>query len=250
MASSYPIIALWAHPRSMSTALERVMRERGDMRVFHEPFMADYYTHRAARVFPMLQTGGESWVGYEDMRRRILDAGQRQPVFFKDMAFYVLGRLRSDPDFARRLVHVFLIRDPRLSIASYWKKDADATLEEIGLEAQWQLAKWLSAQGLDVYVLEADAVAADPRGEIGDLWKHAGLRYIAGAFSWQSNKIPDGWEHVAGWHQEVIATTGLQQDTRDPDVVFAEVADQAPRLSQALSHHWVYYQMLKERRFE
>lgn len=27
----FPIIALWAHPRSMSTAIERIMRERNDL---------------------------------------------------------------------------------------------------------------------------------------------------------------------------------------------------------------------------
>ncbi|MDH3659971.1 MAG: hypothetical protein OEU92_08075 [Alphaproteobacteria bacterium] len=42
----FPIIALWCHPRSMSTAIERIMRERGDCRCFHEPFLYDYYVAR------------------------------------------------------------------------------------------------------------------------------------------------------------------------------------------------------------
>lgn len=33
-------VALWAVPRSVSTALERVFVERGDPKVFHEPFSA------------------------------------------------------------------------------------------------------------------------------------------------------------------------------------------------------------------
>ena len=48
-----PIIALWSHPRSMSTAMERIMRERGDCRCFHEPFICDYYVHRAVRSLPL-----------------------------------------------------------------------------------------------------------------------------------------------------------------------------------------------------
>ena len=36
-------IALWAVPRSISTAFERVFVERGDFKVFHEPFSASYY---------------------------------------------------------------------------------------------------------------------------------------------------------------------------------------------------------------
>jgi hypothetical protein len=38
----HPLIALWSHPRSMSTAIERVMRERGDLDCAHEPFLYDY----------------------------------------------------------------------------------------------------------------------------------------------------------------------------------------------------------------
>ena len=33
----------WAVPRSVSTALERVFVERGDFKVFHEPFSVSYY---------------------------------------------------------------------------------------------------------------------------------------------------------------------------------------------------------------
>ena len=43
---------LWSHPRSMSTATERIMRERGDLDCAHEPFMYDYYVHRKRRVMP------------------------------------------------------------------------------------------------------------------------------------------------------------------------------------------------------
>ena len=43
-----PIIFLWAHPRSMSTALERVMRERGDFESYleyHLPFYPKLRKH-------------------------------------------------------------------------------------------------------------------------------------------------------------------------------------------------------------
>ncbi len=41
------IIALWAAPRSVSTAFERMMMERGDHAVVHEPFSAHYYLSSA-----------------------------------------------------------------------------------------------------------------------------------------------------------------------------------------------------------
>ena len=38
-----PILALWAVPRSTSTAFEWMMRQRGDFECFHEPFGEVWY---------------------------------------------------------------------------------------------------------------------------------------------------------------------------------------------------------------
>ena len=39
----HKIVALWAIPRSTSTAFEWMMRMRGDMECFHEPFGEAWY---------------------------------------------------------------------------------------------------------------------------------------------------------------------------------------------------------------
>jgi hypothetical protein len=51
-----PIIFLWAHPRSMSTAIERVMRERGDFDCLYEPFLRCYYLVRVNKPLPHCQS--------------------------------------------------------------------------------------------------------------------------------------------------------------------------------------------------
>jgi hypothetical protein len=43
VASHNKPVALWAVPRSISTAFERVFVERDDFEVLHEPFSASYY---------------------------------------------------------------------------------------------------------------------------------------------------------------------------------------------------------------
>ena len=48
----YPIVILRAHPRSMSTAIEPVMRERGDFDCLPEPFLRCYYLRRSGRALP------------------------------------------------------------------------------------------------------------------------------------------------------------------------------------------------------
>lgn len=243
MGTSHPILALWAHPRSLSTVTEKIMRQRGDMTVFHEPFMADYYDHRAARPFAMLETGGETWVDYPVMRDRILDAATARPVFFKDMSYYVLARLPDDPGFAQRCHNLFLIRDPRRTIASYWKKDPEFSLEEVGLEAQWRHVEVLQKLGVAPKVIQAETLADDPRGVLTPVWDWAGLPFID-AFKWDADQTPKGWGHVAGWHPEVIGSTGLTTDPRDADEVFEAAAKQAPHLRSYLAYHQPFYDQL------
>ena len=38
-----PVLALWATPRTVSTAFERMVMERGDLHVTTEPFSLAYY---------------------------------------------------------------------------------------------------------------------------------------------------------------------------------------------------------------
>src|SRR5215207_1922683 len=62
-------VGLWAVPRSVSTALERVFVERGDFKVFHEPFSASYYYSSERRSDRFAETKATEEYGYE----KILD---------------------------------------------------------------------------------------------------------------------------------------------------------------------------------
>ncbi|MFP6743907.1 MAG: hypothetical protein VCB77_01805, partial [Alphaproteobacteria bacterium] len=158
-----PIYALWGHPRSMSTAMERAMRERGDCRCFHEPFLYHYYVGRGVREMPLLEYDPATPTSYGDIRAMVLDAAEAGPVFFKDMAYYVVPALFDDPAFASRITHSFLIRDPVKALMSYYKLDPEFILEEGGLEAEWRLVEWLrETTGETPVVIEAEAVQQDP----------------------------------------------------------------------------------------
>jgi len=243
---SNPIIALWAHPRSMSTATERIMRERGDCTVFHEPFLVDYYLHRAVGEMTMLEEDKTKPRDYEAVRAMLLGAADDGPVFFKDMSYYVVPRIFEDAAFARRMRNVFLIRDPRRSIASYYKLDPDFSSEEVGIEAQWQHYCFLRDE-LDTLpmVIEAEAVAGDPKAVMKRLWGFVGLPYIEAAFEWEAAEVPKGWEHVRGWHNDAVSSSGIRRDDKDPDEVFEAVAAKADHLREYLAHHAVFYEKLK-----
>lgn len=82
--AKFPIIALWCHPRSMSTAMERVMRERGDCRCFHEPLTLEEIgieaatdRARAEREFAAAATARPALQGFLEHHRPFYERLQR-----------------------------------------------------------------------------------------------------------------------------------------------------------------------------
>ena len=245
----HKLIALWSHPRSMSTATERIMRERGDLDCAHEPFMYDYYLHRKVREMPHFDPEEGHPLDYDSIRDDLLDRAKAGPVFFKDMAYYVVPRLLSDDAFRDRLTHAFLVRDPVASILSYQKLDPDLTMEEIGIEAQWTLYQALVSEGRTPPVILAEDVRADPQAVIGAMWREVGLDFLPGAFDWQSPP-PDDWDQVGDWHGSVSNSTGIRPLTdaeRDKQrAAFETAAGANPALRDMLARHRPCYERFAE----
>lgn len=247
----FPIFALWCHPRSMSTAIERVMRERGDLQCFHEPFMHYYYVHRSVRIMPHFEPDPGRPSSYPAIREQLLRTAERSPVFIKDMSFYALPRLLDDAQFCRRLVNAFLVRDPVQSILSYHRLDPDVTCEEIGIEAQWRHFCWLKDHtGEEPVVLDAGMVRHDSIAILSAYWNRVGLSEAPHAFEWNVGQDPEEWAQVAGWHRTVLASNRIRGV--EPDVSTAAQCElerravAAPHILEYLQHHQVYYDRLRE----
>ncbi len=243
----HPIIALWSHPRSMSTAMERVMRERGDLACFHEPFMYYHYVERKVRQMPHFEVDPAKPISYEDIRQMLLTAGEAGPIFFKDMSYYVLERMAEDRAFAERLTNTFLVRDPVKSILSYYKLDPDFTLQEVGLEALWKHLELLrELTGETPVVLSAEAVQADTADVMTAYWRRIGLPPAPEALSWTPRQTPEDWSEVTGWHGDVLASGGIQAMSPEEEAAqraaFEETAAKAPQLKDYLEHHRPFYE--------
>ncbi|MEM7563536.1 MAG: hypothetical protein AAF353_10875, partial [Pseudomonadota bacterium] len=168
---NYPLIILWAHPRSMSTAIERTMRERGDLDCLHEPFLHYYYHERSEKPLPHFDSDQTHPNSYEGTKAMLLERAQHSAVFAKDMSYYIVPELLNDLEFCKRITHCFLIRNPMRSILSYYQLDPSVDLYEIGVETQWQLFCGLQSQGIEAVVLEAEAVQMDTRKTMKRFWQ-------------------------------------------------------------------------------
>lgn len=245
---SHAIIALWSHPRSMSTAFERIMRARGDLECLHEPFMYDYYINRSTKEMPHFDAMDEHPKSYDAIRAMILAKAENGPVFFKDMSYYVVPHIFGDAEFLDRLTHSFLIREPKASIVSYAKLDPGMLLEEIGLEAQWIHAEYLIRRtGKPPVVVQSETVQADPHGQMRKYWQAVGLADRPQALDW-SEPAPADWQQVQAWHHDVMTSKTIrppsEEQARETEAAFARLTAAEPRFQEFYDHHRPFYEKL------
>lgn len=238
------IHALWCHPRSVSTAFERVMRARGDLQVLHEPFMYHHYLTQSERLFPDFSPEPGHPCKYGDIRQMILDMAVDGPVFFKDMAYYVLSELPRDTRFLADMSHAFLVRDPAESILSYYKRDPAFTRTELGIEAQFRLYQVLVNLGQTPLVITADQLRASPEVTLGRYWVHVGLPFAPNAFRWDDT-VPEGWRSVVDWHADVLSKGAIQRPERCHDHS-SELEQLGPPFTEYERHHRPFYAALRE----
>jgi hypothetical protein len=231
----------------MSTATERIMRERGDFACFHEPFLYDYYLNRSARMMTMLEGSPDRPRDYRGIRDWLIAKAEEGPVFFKDMSYYVVPHILEDEAFCRRLVNTFLIRDPVRSIPSYWKLDPGMISTEVGYVAQARHVTFLRERcGQSPVIIEAESISADPQRAMTVYWQAIGIAPNERALSWQPG-VPEDWKPVAGWHGAATSSTGIrpQATQEEARAAFEQAAAQAPHLKDYLAEHLPAYRALK-----
>src|SRR5215218_1829033 len=186
MAKEKPI-ALWAVPRSLSTAFERVFVEREDFEVLHEPFSASYYysEDRLSGRYSDVEPRAEH--NYENVLANILKPPERR-AFVKDMAYHAKGLMGSG--FVSNFVNTFIIRDPKYVVASMHKMWPDFTLEETGFEQIYNLFRYATeVNGEDVVVVDAMSFSENPRGILAAYCEHLGVRFSPDSLSWEAREV-------------------------------------------------------------
>lgn len=236
----HPIITLWCHPRSRSTAMERVLLETDVFEIFHEPFSYYHYLEKSERPFPNFHPEDDHPRTFDGICDMILAAAKKRPVFFKDMSYYVSDRLVSDQAFFENFTSTFLIRDPAAAFLSYLKLDPDFTTEEAGIEAQWHHVEHLrSLNGKTPTIVSSDDLVANPTGVFKAFSKAIGMTLDEGALSWQPG-VPSQWEYAKDWHVDASESQGIQQQ----NVQEAVDLNAHPRLQGLVEHHAPFYEKL------
>ena len=223
-------VALWAVPRSISTAFERVFLERNDFEVLHEPFSASYYYGEDRKSDRYADAEPRAEYGYARVLEDVLRPRERR-VFVKDMAYHAKGLL--GPGFASRFVNTFIVRDPKYVLVSLHKMWPDFTLEETGYEDLYRLFRYAMDAGQEPVVVDAMTFSENPAGVLAAYCEHLEVPFRSGSLTWESRDVSD-WDNWEGWHEEAEKSTGIEPaERRDPEL--------PPELEAAYEHCLPYY---------
>jgi len=238
------IIALWTHPRSISTAFERVMMERGDLKIFHEPFSYYYFIHEGKGSISHEYEDPDHPISYRDIRNYIISAGEEVSIFFKDMCYYCNDRLKEDDEFLTRLVNTFLIRNPAKSIASYYAKYPALTLEEVGCEQLFQIFEHVvDLTGNRPIVIDADDLENNPDGIVKAYCDAIGIKFIPESLHWKAEEKKE-WDIWKTWHEDALQSTGIQKNMEKLEITI----DNNDLLKSYYGHQIRYYEAMYKHR--
>jgi sulfate adenylyltransferase len=208
-------VALWAVPRSISTAFERVFVERDDFEVLHEPFSASYYYGEDRLSDRYADAEPKAEYGYERVAEDVFRPREER-VFLKDMAYHAKKLL--SPEFASRFVNTFIVRDPKYVLMSLYKMWPDFTLEETGYEDLYRMFRYATDAGEEVAVVDAMTFTENPAGVLAAYCEHLEVPFTAGSLTWESRDVKR-WDKWEGWHADAEESTGIKPATRrDPEL--------------------------------
>lgn len=201
-------IALWAVPRSRSTAFLRVMTERGDLEVVHEPF--SYLIEDGS-----FEVAGAVTTSMPQLLRELLRlnaTGRR--VFFNETSDYRYPALLEDDHLYSNVINTFMIRDPSASVASHYAMNPAMTIDEVGFEYLHHIFEKVRQAGEIPLVIDGGELAANPEAVLKAFCDRVGLDYHPEALHWQPG-VNSAWQRTERWHRDVANSTGLTAKSGD-----------------------------------
>ncbi|MFQ5526672.1 MAG: hypothetical protein ACE5GX_10465 [Thermoanaerobaculia bacterium] len=215
------VYAIVSPPRCSSTAFARVFWEQPSIRYYcHEPFETTYYQgedlrHVEAKLCSPLDLGTLKNVrGSEDSRGLVI----------KEMPYQVGDRFPLLAAIATRPV-VFLLRDPRLSIASRMRKKRQVGASPLfpQVESGWELLReqirWCRESGIAHRLVDSKDFRNRPLRTFPELFDALGLPFESGMLDWRPCPEVE-LDNLGGRHSHlygaVLRSSGLLASKCEP----------------------------------
>jgi hypothetical protein len=230
------ILALWAAPRSRSTAFFRAMIAHGGVHPLHEPFcnLTD---------FGETDVGGRAVRSGTELIAAVRALSARRPVFFKDTTDYRYADVLADRRLLVEAHHAFLIRRPDEIAASFFALKPDMAVGDIGIENMHELYQAVTTAGGRTAVVDSDDLVTRPAATLRAYCAEVGLPFRPGMLCWERGTRAE-WRRSERWHREVSDSRGFVARPSE----YADSAANNATLAAYSAHHEPYYRLLRARR--
>ena len=230
------LIAMWAAPRSRSTAFFRYMLEHGGLVALHEPF--DNIADHGSTV-----VNGHPVADPAELIRTL--RGLAGTVFLKETTDRRHHAVLADRRFLAEATHTFLIRAPaEIAASCYALQGQRLTLSEIGLEHAYDLYQAiLAARGTHPVVVDSEDLIADPAATVAAYCAAVGIPFSRPALHWAPGDR-DEWRPSARWHVRVSESNGFTQSPTSYETTTANNA----MLARYSAYHEPFYRALRAHR--
>ena len=225
---------MWAHSRSASTAFLRMMIERGDVTVVHEPFLA--LTETGEVRLPGETTARSA----KELLALLTELGRDRPVFVKEVLDYEYRYLLDHPGELAGFTHTFIVRDPKQTISSHYAVKPTVTCPEIGYERLYELFELVrAAAGREPLVLRAERLVREPAAVVEAFCAYTGLPFLPEALTWDAGDRPE-WRRHRAWHVDAAGSAGFH-DRRN---AYPDTVENNATLNSFYAHHLPFYERL------
>lgn len=202
------ILALWAVPRSRSTAFTLMMSQRGDYSVLLEPFENAAY-RSDEKINNRYESLGPQY-NFSNTLNQILSLAENNNIFIKDHAYYI--RHIADDDFLSHFNNTFLIRNPEQSLPSFYHKWPDVSINETGYKELSEVFDMVvSKTGRIPPLIDADDLINNPEAIIRAYCELVGIPFVTSALKWEKPT-----HKLSVWHDHLATTQGFEERADRP----------------------------------
>ncbi|NER32667.1 MAG: sulfotransferase domain-containing protein [Oscillatoria sp. SIO1A7] len=244
-------IAMWACPRTRSTAITRAFEQIDDCMVYDEPFIHLSFIdkinyHNIIKMSKHLPNADKSYANIVKKLIGDLPAG-KSFSFQKHMSFHLLPGF--DKSWLSKVKNCFLIRNPRETVVSYWKarKYAGFSWENsehfVGWEEHYRLFKEIEDLTAEKpIVIDSEELVKDPRGYFKKICCQLGIDFSEKMLSWtpeETNVL--SWKNsiFEAFRKDVINSSGFFHESKKihiPDILVPCINKCMPLYEEMYKH--------------
>ena len=199
-------IAMWSGPRNISTALMRSFENRTDTFVIDEPFYA-FYLKKTGYNHPLRdQILKSQSTNYKKIVEICLDGlKDKRPIFYqKQMSHHMPNEYNLN--WIKNIKNCFLIRDPKLVIASFNEKFVIKSVEQLGYIQQYKIYNIVKNYEEPI-IIDSKDILENPENILKKLCKKLKIKFEKQMLIWPSGARKTDGVWASHWYKNVFKST-------------------------------------------